>query len=690
MNRTVHDLRNELAVATASVQAFVDGKLQPDRENLDVVLESLQSIDGFVTSLSATLRQGSGEGLLKLVVDGSPFAKVLVDENGEIVLVNRETEKLFGYPREELLGRSIEILVPERFSGGHPSLRRAYAMDPVPRPMGAGRELFGRRKDGTEVPIEIALNPLITERGRFVLAAIVDISERKHAEALRLANVELESASSFKTQFVATMSHELRTPLTAIIGAAELLKLAELDQRSQVSVETINEAADALLALINNVLDFSKIEAGKMDLEAAPFHIETVLEGAADVSAQLGRERDVAVYTYVDPAIPPIIGDAKRLRQVLLNLLGNAIKFTERGRVIARALRLADHADRVVIRFEVQDTGIGISEAMRPHLFEPFVQGGAGQKSSGTGLGLSISQRLVERMGGKIGVESAPGRGSLFWFTLPFSRSQERVPAQPRSIEGLGGFVVSDDDVFAQIVERYLRSWHIGSARAKNKKEVEDRLQASEYSAWIAIVDADGAADRATSEVIDVLRSRLPMRVIAVGENEVVHKPVRQSVLFDAIVAASEKRPPQRRSTAKPKTAQREPPLHIAAPVLVAEDNVRLQRLLELQFQELGVPVSFVSDGQQAVEAVRTNGYSMVFMDFQMPNLDGLAATRAIREREGETGDHIPIAAMTADAFAEDREACIAAGMDDYLSKPVKLDDLRRVVQRWAGRSGNS
>jgi two-component system sensor histidine kinase/response regulator len=687
INRTVHDLRNDLAVATASVQAFADAKLEPNRENLEVVLESLQSINAFVSQLADAARQGSSGGLLKLVIEGSPFAKVLVDSRGDIVLVNRETEQLFGYSREELLGHSVEELVPERFKSGHPALRRAYSLDPVPRPMGAGRELFGRRKDGSEVPIEIALNPLATEQGRFVLAAIVDITERKRAEELRLQNRELESASFFKTQFVATMSHELRTPLTAIIGAAELLTRAPLDSRSAVSVDTINEAADALLALINNVLDFSKIEAGKMDFERAPFQVENVLGSIAAMAAQLGREKGVAVYTYVDPAIPPIVGDAKRLSQVLLNLLGNAVKFTQQGRVFARALWLSDSNEEVAIRFEVQDTGIGIPAEMLPNLFQPFVRAEAASKFAGTGLGLSISRRLVEMMGGQIGVESTLAVGSRFWFTLRFPRSADAAARPQHSLDGLGGFVVSDDDVFAQIIERYLESWQMSSARVRNKRDIEETLRADgRHGEWVAIVDADSKTNRSALEAADALRSRLPTRVIAIGENEVVHKPVKQSILFDAIVRASQTLAPQSKGAGSGDPEPESAALEVAAPVLVAEDNQRLQRLLKLQFEELGVPVEFVSDGRQAVDAARNGTYSMVFMDFQMPNLDGLSAAREIRKGERATGRHIPIAAMTADAFAEDREACVAAGMDDYLAKPVKLADLRRLIARWAPR----
>ncbi|HXP92560.1 MAG TPA: histidine kinase dimerization/phospho-acceptor domain-containing protein, partial [Candidatus Binatia bacterium] len=352
------------------------------------------------------------QNLFNLVVEAAPNAMVLASDSGRIVYVNAQTESLFGYSRDELLGQSIELLVPERFRRAHPALRSEYTQAPTVRPMGAGRDLYGRCKDGSEIPIEIALNPLVTEDGNFVLAAIVNIAERKRMEELRLLNTgmqqhsaklevlnrELEASSRFKSQFVATMSHELRTPLNAIIGMTELLAKTKLDKRQSTQVETINESAEALLAIINSILDFSKIEAGKMDLRASTFVVETVVEAAADVLALQARDKGIVLHTYVDPMIPQVRGDADRLRQILLNLISNAVKFTERGQVVVRALPLGTPGRYVMLRFEVQDTGIGIPADVVPQLFQPFVQGdgSSSRRFGGTGLGLSISKRLAE------------------------------------------------------------------------------------------------------------------------------------------------------------------------------------------------------------------------------------------------------------------------------------------------------
>jgi two-component system, sensor histidine kinase and response regulator len=698
MDRTLHDMRNDLAVAIGTVYALLDGKMEPTPERLTDVIESLEALDtALVASRTGSPVTASGpkEDLLNAVIEGSPYAKVLVNAAGRIVLVNAQTEALFGYSRDELLAMSIDMLVPERFRPGHPSLRTHFNEAPVARAMGAGRELYGRRKDASEVPIEIGLNPITTGGETFTLAAITDITERKRSDELRLIHagvqqhaIELEElnrqlarVSRFKTEFVSTMSHELRTPLGAIIGAAELLSQTKQDERGRITVQTIVEASDALLALINSVLDFSKVEAGKMELASEPFEIEPILEGAADVLAHQAREKNITLNAYIDPSIPPVLGDRDRVRQILLNLLGNAVKFTDNGRVVVRAVSVDLSDDAVVVRFDVRDTGIGIPADVLPQLFEPFSQAdrSASRRFAGTGLGLSISKRLVELMGGEMGVESAPGAGSSFWFSVPFARAPEPIIADRRAPTGTAAYIISGDDTFADIVQRYLSSWSIETRRAPSGEEVIDAFRSGGSSAnWVAIVDLDTTAAIDPTSTIETLREIAASRVIAVGRDGSLSKPVRQSQLFDAIATAVEM-PPRPAST---DSAHSSVALTTGA-ILVAEDNERLQRLLELQFSDLGVSVTFVSDGRQAVEALRDRPYAMVFMDCQMPNLDGLEATKLIRHEERLTDKHVPITAMTANAFAEDRAACLEAGMDDYLSKPVKLADLRAMIERW-------
>ncbi|HTJ24896.1 MAG TPA: PAS domain S-box protein [Candidatus Limnocylindria bacterium] len=652
---------------------------------------------------------------LRLVVEAAPNAMVVVDRSGAISLINAQVENLFGYTRDELLGRSVEELVPERFRGAHPLLRGEYLRAPTTRAMGAGRHLFGLRKDGSEVPIEIGLNPISTPKGEFVLASIIDITERKHAEELRIVSaIETQrrldaeaardravDASQLKSQFVATMSHELRTPLNAIIGMAELLSATSLEERQRSYVEAINESAEALLSIIKSILDFSKIEAGKLELEARDFDLSLVVEGAASVLSSQARQKRLTIHTYVDPLIPPLVrGDDDQLRQIFLNLVGNAVKFTQQGHVVVRALPVETSSRHVVVRFEVQDTGIGIDTTTQAKLFEPFVQadGSSSRRYGGTGLGLSISKRLVQLMGGEIGVVSEPGSGSLFWFTSRFARPSG--VSSSRKIFGAFALVVTHDDLLAQIVTGYVEAWGISSRRAASVDEVNAALQATAGQSnvdCVAIVDTDTESATAVAALQRAAEQQANLRIIMVGSEESVVKPIRQSQLFDSIVTAfaHDEDVAAAAEAASCSSQPAEPSSQAVADgelgaILVAEDNPSLQELLVHQFSRLGYRVTIVADGLQVVDAARRERFALIFMDCQMPNMDGFEATRRIREQELHTGEHVPIVAVTANAFKEDRESCLAVGMDDYLSKPVRIDELRAMVERWLRRPESS
>jgi len=288
-------------------------------------------------------------------------------------------------------------------------------------------------------------------------------------------------------------------------------------------------------------------------------------------------------------------------------------------------------------------------------------------------------------MGGEIGAQSVDGAGSLFWFTARFARAPVEPTAHARKLDGIGGLILSGDELFAQIVERYMTSWSMQSRRVLSRSDVTHAVKSAGGPTWVVVADLDDIGLPDVGISVDALHAIVPDRIIAIGKDSPLRKPIRASSLFDAITDVADKRG----VALGPETAHVPPsaaPL-TNGPVLVAEDNARLLRLLKLQFDELGIPVTFVADGLEAIEALRHEHYAMVFMDCQMPNLDGLSATKAIREEERRSGGHVPIAAMTANAFAEDRNACIAAGMDDYLAKPVRLADLRAMIERWSNHS---
>ena len=636
---------------------------------------------------------------LNILLDAAPVAIVAVNDAGRIVHLNAQVEKLFGYDRSELLGMSVDSLVPERFRGAHPGLRSGYNAAPAARTMGAGRDLFGLRRDGSEMPVEIGLSPFSTPQGQFVLATIIDITERKRAEDLRLQTVSERrrridaeadrdralDASHSKSQFVATMSHELRTPLNAIIGMSELLSSNDLTDRQRNYVEKINESAEALLGIISSILDFSKIEAGKVQLDERRFDLEGIVCGTVDVLAHTARQKGLGLHSFIDPALPPILeGDPDRLRQILLNLIGNAVKFTDEGRVIVRAFPDSAIASTVIVRFEIEDTGIGIASDVLPKLFEPFVQAddSASRRFGGTGLGLSISKRLVEIMGGTVSVTSEAGVGSRFGFTARLGVPAGSSPVQ--RLFGISALIAAEDETLAEILERYLATWAISAIRVSNAEDALSAVRAGDRGAsHIALVQIPG---REATDVIQALTVRGgldPARIITIGPDEALRQPVRASRFFDRIVE----------SIAQTADAGRDPedPLYERAPwpnppnVLVAEDSTAMHEVLFNQFEQLGVNVTIVSDGAKAVAAVENGSYDLVFMDCQMPNVDGLEATRLIRKTESTRARHVPIIAMTANAFKEDRDACLAAGMDDYLSKPVRLQNIDAMVRKWHG-----
>ncbi len=366
------------------------------------------------------------EARFRGLLEAAPDAMVIVDEAGRIVLVNSQTEQMFGYRRDELLGQSVEVLIPEGRRAGHAAFRESYFGEPVTRPMGSGRDLAARRKDGSEFPAEISLSPLETEEGRLVSAAVRDITERRRFEELRrnaAAEAEgrrrAEEQNRLKSEFLANMSHELRTPLNSIVGFAELIhdgKVGPVNGEQREYLGDVLSAARHLVQLITDLLDLSKVEAGRLDFVSEPVDLGALVHEVCDTARPLARARRLDVE--VEPAARHVRGDPGRLRQVLWNYLSNALKFTaDGGHVWVRVV--ADGPER--IRLEVEDDGIGIATADQPRLFQVFQQldAGSGKRHPGTGLGLALTRRLVEAMDGQVGVDSAPGRGARFFATLP-------------------------------------------------------------------------------------------------------------------------------------------------------------------------------------------------------------------------------------------------------------------------------
>ncbi|MBX7232681.1 MAG: response regulator [Bdellovibrionales bacterium] len=345
---------------------------------------------------------------------------IMVDQSGFITFVNRETERLFGYSREELNGQLIEVLVPEKFRSAHPIYRGQFFKNPVSRAMGMGRELFGLRKDGSEVPIEIGLNPMEAEGEKFVLVSIIDITERKKNEALIAAREAALESSKMKSQFLANMSHEIRTPINGILGMTRLILDTDLSQTQKEYAQIIHDSAESLLSVISDILDFSKIETGKISFEIIEFDLNYLLENLVQIYTNSAQRKNISLQFHGPEISTLYMSDPIRVRQILNNLIQNAVKFTFSGNINIECRILSECEEKTRFRFEVSDTGIGISKKSIDRLFQVFTQGDESttRKFGGTGLGLAISKRLVDLFGGTIGVNSVLNKGSTFWFEI--------------------------------------------------------------------------------------------------------------------------------------------------------------------------------------------------------------------------------------------------------------------------------
>lgn len=572
------------------------------------------------------------------------------------------------------------------------------------------------------------LNEDLAQRVSILAAVNQELEILTHK--LELAYDEALEASKLKSEFVANISHEVRTPISAVLGMTELLMDTSLSNEQSSFVKIVNESAQSLLTIINDILDFSKMEAGRLELEVIDLNVRSIVEGCADWLASSARRKRLALMTFCDPSIPQFVkGDPVRLRQVLLNLASNAIKFTENGEILVKASKFRETDERVVILFQVTDTGIGLSEAARKRLFQPFAQadGSTTRKYGGTGLGLSISKRLVEMMGGEIGVSSEEKKGSTFWFTVPLER--EKWPAQPdmkaEQLQVLVPFdvlVIDSSTSSRSIISSYLSSAGIKVAEAGSPEEAHQLLSEAERNKshfTVTIVDSSqGNFDGfELSQKIIESHSEVAGRVVLVasfdekermekavtgGVAACLVKPLRRAHLLEVvlkpgfrgqeILSMPESVELGLDSALDDLVYQGHSLAEIPAQnngkwrVLLAEDNPVLQQLAERQLRKFGLDVVIVSNGQEAVQEFEKQSddrFDAIFMDCQMPEMDGYEATVEIRRLEETAGGRVPIVAMTAGAMPSDRERCIRSGMDDYLSKPVGHDQLRRVLASW-------
>jgi PAS domain S-box-containing protein len=670
------------------------------------LIDQTGSVIGWATISSNITERKRAEERFRRVVEAAPNAIVMIDRQRKITLVNRRTEELFRYSRDELIGQAIEVLVPERFRPNHPELVERFLQQPQARTMGANRDLFGLKKDGGEVPIEIGLNPITTSEGFFVLASVIDITERKRVEdALRAAKEAADAANKLKSSFLANMSHEIRTPMNGIIGMAQLLARTELRSHQRDYLATIDESAHILLRLLNDILDFSKIEAGKLELEVGEFRLSECLARATQMLVLRAAEKGLEIACRIAPEIPDHLrGDAGRLQQVLVNLLGNAVKFTEAGEIFVNVNAESLTPERVRLRFSVSDTGIGISPDKHDQIFHPFEQAESSttRRFGGTGLGLTISRQLVEMMHGRIWLDSEVGRGSTFHFSAEFDVSADQhlhTPTELETLTNLPVLVVDDNFTNRRILGEMLQHWHMQPILTDSAPAARDALRKaaeSQHPIRLILLDHHMPGEDGfhfVESVAELLR-REPCTIIMIssgsspvdadqcqkhGIDRFMTKPVIASELLNEVL---------KQFGTRTAITSSEPPTAAAARVhprrvLLVEDNEINRRVAIGLIRSRGHQVVIAENGQVALDTLADQEFDVVLMDMQMPVLDGYEATVLIRQREHKIGGHVPIVAMTAEALKGDRERCLATGMDDYIAKPISPAELYHAIERF-------
>jgi len=670
-------------------------------------------VTGFVGSaIDVTERKKTEEAfrqtkeMLEAVIRSAPLAIVALDLEKHVTMWNPAAERTYGWTLEEALGRRLPLSSQDRWDeslalharvlkdGGVTDLEREYT-----------------RKDGSVAVVSVSGAPIHNAAGEVTGALYValDVSERKRAaEALEQATRRAEAASRAKSEFLANMSHEIRTPMNGVLGMLGLALDTNLTGEQRRYLEVAKSSASSLLAVLNDILDFSKIEARKLTLDNVEFDLRTTLEEAAEMLALGAHAKGLELTCRVAPGTPSHLrGDPGRLRQVLVNLAGNAVKFTAQGEVAIQVVAEAEDERTATLRCTVTDTGVGIDPNRLGALFAAFVQadGSTTRKFGGTGLGLAISKQLVELMGGEIGLDSEPGKGSIVWFTVTLEKWFARISPALGAAAGLRStkaLVVEDHVTNLSLVTSLLESWGCRCGQAvdadsalaelRQAAEASDPFRIALLNASLPGIGGEELARRIAADtqlagtaliLMTPLGQPVPASPAFAGH---VSKPVLESRLRAALAQALAQNKSRHAPPAAPLPAPIVAPRHAVpensrAKILVAEDNPTNQEVAMAILGKLGYDACAVANGAEAVAALRDAHYDLVLMDCEMPEMDGYEATRNIREHGRNR--RIPIVALTADAMLGDREKCIRAGMNDYVAKPVQPEALARVLDNW-------
>jgi two-component system sensor histidine kinase/response regulator len=652
--------------------------------------------------------------LLRTVVDNIPDGIHVKDFEGRYLLVNKALAKLHGFESpEQLLGKTVFDMFPkERAAALHAAdLEVMKATKPL---------IEGERSvadaDGNVRWIQMTKVPLTNQQDEIVGVVGVnrDITIRKRAEAeLRQAKEVAEAANRAKSEFLANMSHEIRTPMNGIIGMTELALETELTAEQQEYLSMVKTSADSLLTVINDILDFSKMEAGKLELDRSAFDLRDSMEETVRAFAIRAGEKGLELVCDIRSDVPQmVVGDPTRVRQIIVNLLGNAIKFTDKGEVVLLVEMTQQQDRKVILHFAIRDTGIGISQDKQKLIFEAFAQADSSSSRNygGTGLGLTISTRLVEMMGGKIWLESEPGQGSTFHFTANFETQQAPLDKQERKREaalaGIPVLVVDDNPTNRRILEATVLQWGMKPTLAESGSTALAALRRAKEQGnktLLLLLDAqmpgmDGFTlmekirqdpELPTATVMMLTSGGLrgdAARCRELGISAYLTKPVRQWELREAILSVLGM-DQQKYESSKLLTRHTLRQTRKRVRVLLAEDNAINRELVVRLLSKRGHTVVVAANGKQALAAFESQSFDVVLMDMQMPEMDGFEATAAIRQKESAIGTRVPIIALTAHAMKGDRERCLAGGMDGYVSKPIQVEELIKAVEDLGGNS---
>jgi PAS domain S-box-containing protein len=718
-----------------------------ERENAEIKLRQLnQNLEYRVAVRTDELEHANAALAIKeeetrAVVEHMVDCVVTTDQIGVILSANPVIEKLFGYTPEEVIGQNVAILVPEPDKTQHAYYMERYCktgqgQEYVGRPyikgthvIGLGREVEAVHKNGELIPVYLAVSEYFVGEARHFTGVMRDIREHvRMMKDLNQARNEAEQANRAKSSFLAAMSHEIRTPMNGVIGMIDVLRQTSLSGYQMEMANLIQDSAYALLAIIEDILDFSKIEAGKLEIEKIPMALTRVVENACGMLAHLAQSKGVELTLFIDPAIPEnVLGDPLRIRQVLVNIINNAIKFSSKqeksGKVSVKVLLTESDADQIVITFQITDNGIGMNKETQEKLFKSFSQGDPSttRRFGGTGLGLAISHHLAELMDAEITVQSEPQQGSTFLIQMPFKPLPATSVTESKvdDLTGLSCLVLGDHDGLSHDLAIYLRSAGASVERVSDLTAARQLIQSLTPGLCLIVIDIghetppveelraafsarSSSIQRAAKIESDAPQSSVEPHFIIIKrgrrrqariegidivtlDGDVMY---RQSLLRAMAIAAGrveageEKAPVTDALMSKPVPVSREEALRQGKLILVAEDNDINQKVIRQQLNLLGYAADIANDGREALNRLKSCNYALLLTDLHMPEMDGYELTKEIRSKETDQ-KHIPIIALTANALKGEKEHCLSVGMYDYLSKPVQLEDLRSILEKY-------